>query len=982
MRIKFTRFHNEAGLLCKKFRQVEGKLVKEQEPALYEGKFYTEQIYWSDFPQYLQTLTLHDAISNVVCKRTNGNGRPLAEGNITTRLKEKTVKDAIARSVENFVLHSETCTEVDGNLFYIDIDDMARLGLGDLDDLIPPPGLDDNALQQWLEVTQSAIVAKIFNDLPELAKLSSGCVSYPSAGALIFDNKGNCLRGLTGVHIYFILPLNWTLDDVKTYIQTTLWAKGHGYFKTSRAATLLERTYIDTTVLSRNRLDFISGAATAQNLTQRRGKPIFFEPAGAGEPNFYISDEQLEQAEANKLAARNSKETKESLAEAVQKAVSTIMQRDNVSRAAAERTLEKMQRMVLPGSVVLYFDDGTQVEAWKVKLDPQTYHLKTCADPFRPDKGRCKCQIYYNSDGSLILHSFVHGGYTMNIEYDFPSISRMIEAMDDVTLTEKLGSDWMKIMSTNEISKTERTQLFDALKRIRKARGDSIGLGEIKERFDAATEDDTQHELEDVLRELNEKYAILFQGGKPRLIYEKQVPWVGDQKHWILEHMPVSQLHLKCNKYKVYQWKKGVPKRVDVAGAWLEWPNRRDYEGVTFRPDIKTKDVRIGDSWFFNIFRGYGCKETKPSDRPCKGEACGGKGCVDWFFNQDGYKTVKSEEYKDWTCGVEEPIGLLWWLRSAYENLAMFEIDLCRWIVDWVANLIQSPADRPGTALITIGGQGTGKGLFIKPIGQIMQEHFVHVNNLRDLVGRFNAHLECALLVYADEATYGGDKETAGVLKTLVTEDMFLIEKKGVDKYSVQNHLRLYGSSNNDWVIPADLDERRYCIVRTWEGRKQNKDYFARVAKCEGGDLLWDMRHWTVASDLRTVPVTEELKAQKRQNLTIEQEFLYMFGEWLFDDMPGDAEEEQRVRDTVMQGGRGRFRTLYDLARLWLHGTRDLAYLRPRAFSQRIMRYFEECPGGAVFHRSRAQEDNTIQRAWMVADPKLFGRQLMKALGE
>jgi len=993
-KIRFTKFINKKGNLCKKFLRVDGKLVKEPEPRLAQGEFVTIDIPWSDFPQYLTSLKLNEAISNVVCAKPNGSG-PLRSGKVVRRAQEGNprFKNAVARTAENFVQHSEKC-DIAYNYFFIDIDNMVRFENEGIN-LTPPPGLDDDGLSDWLENTQDQIVATLLADIPELKNLPDGCVSYPSAGAMIFDEQGNCLRGLTGVHIYFLLPVTYKVEELRDYIQARLWLGGHGYFKPSRTGSLLERTYVDAAVMSRNRLDFIAGATCAEGLTQRRGAPVVMSWKGSGVLDLSFDPDELRQI---KERVRNSDSVRKAQAKALQAATSHIMARDNVSRKEAEKILGKLGRKLLPGSVTLYYDDGTRAPAWHILLEPGQYHKKTCADPLEPESGRCKCQVYYNDNGSIVLHSFKHGGYTMSIVWDFTAAREVIEKMSEETLVEKLGTEWMKLFSAETISNSEREQLFETLKRVRKARGDSGNIKELKSKFDMACEEESRSELEQVLHEMNQKYAVLFQGGRQRVMYEKKLPWGDGRSYWAIEYMQPSNLYLKCNKYQVFQWKNGAKKQVDVAKAWLNWEKRKDYEGLLFAPDTAEREVEINGQWFFNLFKGYGAARVSVGQRKCRGRNCGGKGCVDWFFNQEGWKTVE-DDYVGWGCGSEEAVAgagadvnagagagvaecgsVLWWCRNLYENIAAGEIVLAKWILDWIADLIQHPGVRPGTALAAIGGQGTGKGLFIKPIMQLLNEHSCHISNMQDIVGRFNAHLEGTLLIYADEATYGGSKEMANTLKALVTEDMIQIEKKGVDKYTVKNNLRLYISSNNDWVVPADLDERRYCIVRVAGVRAQDKKYFAKVATCELGELLDDLKRAEIKSDLKTAPETSELKNQKMQNLSLEQEFMAMLAEWILDGMPGEAEEEMRVKQKIMRGEKARFKLLYDLMCVWLRGSHELRYTSPRKLTQRVLPLFD-VDGSMRWDRAKVQEDASVHRAWSLVEPETWAETVLEKLG-
>ena len=68
------------------------------------------------------------------------------------------------------------------------------------------------------------------------------------------------------------------------------------------------------------------------------------------------------------------------------------------------------------------------------------------------------------------------------------------------------------------------------------------------------------------------------------------------------------------------------------------------------------------------------------------------------------------------------------------------------------------------------------------------------------------------MLLQADEAYWAGAKSSEGALKDLLTNDTITIERKGVDAYTAPNYTRVLFTSNDDFVVPASLDERRFAV--------------------------------------------------------------------------------------------------------------------------------------------------------------------------
>ena len=235
-----------------------------------------------------------------------------------------------------------------------------------------------------------------------------------------------------------------------------------------------------------------------------------------------------------------------------------------------------------------------------------------------------------------------------------------------------------------------------------------------------------------------------------------------------------------------------------------------------------------------------------------------------------------------------------------FNSICRCDKKVYRWLVAWMAAAVQHPG-RPGEVAVALRGRrGTGKGFFARWFGQLFAPHFMHINSPRHLMGHFNAHLQDAVVVFADEAFLPGDRQAESTLKMIITEPVIPIERKRVDVISVPNVLHLIIASNNEWVVPAGLDERRFAVLdvdSTWE---QDHTFFAALEKeMEHGGLaamLYDLQHLDISGgNLRQPPVTAALLAQKLQSMNRPERWWYdklLRGELL----PGTHEWQMAVR--------------------------------------------------------------------------------------
>jgi hypothetical protein len=290
----------------------------------------------------------------------------------------------------------------------------------------------------------------------------------------------------------------------------------------------------------------------------------------------------------------------------------------------------------------------------------------------------------------------------------------------------------------------------------------------------------------------NRDHAMVIVSGKTRVL--KETPQNNGRLE--LEFMSVSDF-TDYNKNRI-SWgvsPAGKPTKTYTAQEWVEWKHRRSFEGLTFAPSGSCPPH------LYNMFRGFGVE-------PAAGE---------WGLMRDHLLTV--------ICGGNQ--------------------EIYGWLEAWLARIVQEPgSERPGTAVVLRGGQGTGKGMFVSHFGKIIGPHFVHLTHQEQLTSKFNNQLKDALVVYADEACYPGDKSAVGRLKGLVSEHTITIEPKGVNAFQVANHVNLLMASNENWVIPADWDDRRFLVLEVSDSRKQDHVYFhALKAQMENGGLAAWLHH-------------------------------------------------------------------------------------------------------------------------------------------
>jgi hypothetical protein len=316
-----------------------------------------------------------------------------------------------------------------------------------------------------------------------------------------------------------------------------------------------------------------------------------------------------------------------------------------------------------------------------------------------------------------------------------------------------------------------------------------------------------------VVDELNEKHAVVFEGGKFRIFTEEIDPVLN--RTFFQRSSKEDFENLYCNQL-VELGDKLLPK----SKLWLQSSQRRQYKGVIFDPE------RGHEGWL-NLWKGW-------SVQPKKG---------DWSL-------MKSLILDVLVDGVPEH----------YE-----------YVLNWIAYMVQKPNRAAEVALCFRGEKGTGKGTLGRAISELAGAHGLHISSPEHLTGRFNSHLQNCVCLFADEAFWAGDKSGEAKLKQLVTEPTIAYEGKGRDAIMGKNLIHIVMAANGDWVVPAGLDgERRFGCFDVNNIRKGDVKFFnalnAQMYR-DGGlaamlhDLLIrDLGEWAPRDD---VPATKALMTQK-----------------------------------------------------------------------------------------------------------------------
>ena len=259
------------------------------------------------------------------------------------------------------------------------------------------------------------------------------------------------------------------------------------------------------------------------------------------------------------------------------------------------------------------------------------------------------------------------------------------------------------------------------------------------------------------MKELNQKFAIVATGNKFTIVNETETETM---------FLAPSDFRLALQNRFAIDTTGKFPKQVQASSWWLSHPERREYKSVDFVPTPEEQDG------VFNMWKGFAVKPK------------GGLEDIPLFH----------ELIDEVICSGNEQWALYLW--------------------GWLAHMVQFPKQKPGVAVVLRSdAQGVGKSRFAEYVGSLIVRHFSTVTHGRHIHGNFNSHLKDTLLLFGDEAVWGGEKSTESVLKQLITEPSMIIEMKGKDAFTVRSYLRLMLATNSEWAAPVGLTDRRYFVL-------------------------------------------------------------------------------------------------------------------------------------------------------------------------
>lgn len=274
------------------------------------------------------------------------------------------------------------------------------------------------------------------------------------------------------------------------------------------------------------------------------------------------------------------------------------------------------------------------------------------------------------------------------------------------------------------------------------------------------------------------------------------------------------ELHLRyAHDLRTRDGKKWEP----VSKIWIGWKKRRTYSGgLGFWPDPAKAPAES-----YNLWRG-------------------------------------------WAVEPDQAASCELFLTHLRENVCHSHEAHYRWLLGWMAHLVQRPSEKPRSAIILKGAKGAGKdsvGVYLSRL--LSRSAYLNTARMDEVTGTFNGLIANKLLVHLEEGFWSGDRGADSRVKNFITASTLTINEKFQVAYQVDSHHRFIVTSNEARVVNATEGERRYFISEVNPQRAKDKPFWnALYRELEQGGaagLMHVLRSYDLGGWSHEPPATDTL---------------------------------------------------------------------------------------------------------------------------
>ena len=228
-----------------------------------------------------------------------------------------------------------------------------------------------------------------------------------------------------------------------------------------------------------------------------------------------------------------------------------------------------------------------------------------------------------------------------------------------------------------------------------------------------------------------------------------------------------------------------------------------------------------------------------------------------------------------------------------------------KFILDWLAHLVQHPSLKFGVMCCLVGIQGLGKQHMWDIVERMVGSHgcFETGDPARDVWGDNNDNMRTAFMVRLVETDKSAYAKQIGKVRNMITDPKIRVRSLYGAATMVRSYFRGFGDSNDRNAFPDSDNERRFLVLNCNPAKVGDSAYFnALAAAIKNDNVIRAFYLWLKAREgikerynKDDIPVGEygrELKASKR---IVQEKFLV----WLIEQQPLDSNEVRLSDDEL-----------------------------------------------------------------------------------
>lgn len=175
------------------------------------------------------------------------------------------------------------------------------------------------------------------------------------------------------------------------------------------------------------------------------------------------------------------------------------------------------------------------------------------------------------------------------------------------------------------------------------------------------------------------------------------------------------------------------------------------------------------------------------------------------------------------------------------------------YMLNWLANIFQTPGRTTNTAIIIKSKEGVGKNVLFNFLNSIIgKEYCIGTSDPEnDCFGSFNNLLMNKLLINLNETKQEDTAKYIELIKTYITETKIQLKLKGRDSIQVNNFMRWIFFTNRELPFKLGRGQRRFWGVEADSSMANNREYMLKLINaCEDKQVQFSFYTYLMNRDI------------------------------------------------------------------------------------------------------------------------------------